>query len=508
MKKKLWIFIFATLMLAVSLSHLVSCGGDGDDTDTHEANGVYESDAVSHWLGCKACDEHRYGEGAHTYEGDGKIKKCSVCGREEEYTDEENFAYWAEGRNKSKNTGYSYKYSTTEEYLDLINNIIMGKREMTESATESEYYSKNVVYGLDRAGELTQFINDLQALKYVSSVGRWKLYTERTSPDGSIQKDGVYKAPSFGVDSLCRYSPAAFVKEMCIGDGATFEEFCTVFRQKYEEMYSDSGCTVSNMAIKKNDDGTVSFLFTATGEYKDGMVRDSDYIKSTYVSDYDIVAGDSGIEKCTDISVYNSYYGDETKNTSERDTITTCLENRFDRDTYDSISVETDTTRDEYVGSISFVINGYLYNYSDEDRAIGSAYTLREAQEHLAYVGENASQPLFTTNVDPDMFLIYTDEAKTNKFTSMTVDGESTTLYVDMVIPDGKAIVIVVREFGTARGIDLCYFRDVGGTFDTAKLYSIYPMIELDGEEVTDGSMTAVITCSESRIYTVVYKVY
>ncbi len=460
----------------------------------------------SHWHKCGECSDETFDFGMHNYSFSGGNKVCIDCGYTIEYTDAENFAYWAEGRNKSKNTEYSYKYSITEEYHDLINDIIMGRREFTESATDFEYYSKAVLYGLDRTGELELIINELVALKYIKSTGRWKLYTERTLPDGSIQKDGVYKAPSFSVDSLCRYSPAVFVTEMCIGDGATFEEFCTVFRQKYEEMYSDVGCVVSNMAIRRNDDGTVSFLFTATGEYTDSMVSDSDYIKNTYVCNYEIVVGDSGIEKCIEVSVYNSYYGDETKNTSEKDTITTCFENRFDRDTYDSISVETDTTRDEYVGSISFIINGYHYNYSDGGKTIGSTYTLREAQEHLAYVGENASQPLFVTDVDPDMFVIYTDEAKTKRFTSTTVDSESVTLYVDMVIPEGKAIVIIVNEFGTSRAIDLCYFRDVGGTFDTSKLYSIYPMIELDGEEVTDGSATAVITCSESRIYTVVYK--
>lgn len=97
-------------------------------------------------------------------------------------------------------------------------------------------------------------------------------------------------------------------------------------------------------------------------------------------------------------------------------------------------------------------------------------------------------------------------EAMTNAFTSLVAEEESYTLYAKLVVPQGKAVVMCLREFGSTRAIDLCYLRDVGGTFRTSILGETYPLIEVDGTAITDGSHPE-ITCSESRIYIVVSKV-
>lgn len=75
-----------------------------------------------------------------------------------------------------------------------------------------------------------------------------------------------------------------------------------------------------------------------------------------------------------------------------------------------------------------------------------------------------------------------------------------------MIVPTNQAIIITLYESKSgARGIHLCYFRDVNTTFDPSKFFDIYPVIEADGKEVTDGSVP-IIEVTESRIYTVVYK--
>ena len=66
-------------------------------------------------------------------------------------------------------------------------------------------------------------------------------------------------------------------------------------------------------------------------------------------------------------------------------------------------------------------------------------------------------------------------------------------------------IIIIYESKSGARGIHLCYFRDVNTTFDPSKFFDTYPVIEADGKEVTDGSVP-IIEVTESRIYTVVYK--
>ena len=88
----------------------------------------------------------------------------------------------------------------------------------------------------------------------------------------------------------------------------------------------------------------------------------------------------------------------------------------------------------------------------------------------------------------------------------LVAEKESYTLYAELVVPQGKAVVMCLREFGSTRAIDLCYLRDVGGTFRTSILGETYPLIEVDGTAITDGSHPE-ITCSESRIYIVVSKV-
>ena len=104
------------------------------------------------------------------------------------------------------------------------------------------------------------------------------------------------------------------------------------------------------------------------------------------------------------------------------------------------------------------------------------------------------------------MFIIYTDKEMTTEFTSLVAEEEKYNLYAKMIVPEGKAIVISVREFGDSRAIDLCYLKDVGSVFKTSILGNTYPLIEADGVQITDGSRPE-ITCSESRIYVVVCKV-
>lgn len=79
----------------------------------------------------------------------------------------------------------------------------------------------------------------------------------------------------------------------------------------------------------------------------------------------------------------------------------------------------------------------------------------------------------------------------------LSPEEESYTLYAKLVVPQGKAVVMCLREFGSTRAIDLCYLRDVGGTFRTSILGETYPLIEVDGTAITDGSHPE-ITCSES----------
>ena len=172
---------------------------------------------------------------------------------------------------------------------------------------------------------------------------------------------------------------------------------------------------------------------------------------------------------------------------------------------YDSVPTETDTTDDEFVSSVQFYVNGYSYLYSMKV-AINNKLSLLDAQTFLAKVDVDGYQPLFSSSVDPSMLAVYTDEAMTQEFTELTATEENYTLYAKLIVPENQAIIIGLREYGDHRAIDLCYLRDVGASFDTSILQKTFPLIEVDGVQITDGSMPTLV-CSESRIYTVVCKV-
>ena len=271
-----------------------------------------------------------------------------------------------------------------------------------------------------------------------------------------------------------------------------------------DEILSLCGCDTEK---SRNDDGTVSLLFTGSGTYKWGYYEDDEtYVKNTFVTKYEIVADEYGIIGVVTNDVDITVFTDESKNIDVRTDKTITFGYGYNEELYNSVSDQTDTTTDEYVANVKFYLNGYSYNYSMENVAMGSTVTAADAKNFLADVGDGAGKPLFPSSVDPELFELYTDEAMTNAFTSLVAEEESYTLYAKLVVPQGKAVVMCLREFGSTRAIDLCYLRDVGGTFRTSILGETYPLIEVDGTAITDGSHPE-ITCSESRIYIVVSKV-
>lgn len=106
-KKRGWIIASFALLIA---SLLCACG-------KHEADGTWQFDETYHWQNCEKSDGHTYEKSAHEYAANGANKKCAVCGKEVDYTEEENALYWIEGRDGTIGYAGIYTIDFTEETI-------------------------------------------------------------------------------------------------------------------------------------------------------------------------------------------------------------------------------------------------------------------------------------------------------------------------------------------------------------------------------------------------------
>ncbi len=476
----------------------------------HGALPEWEYNEQAHWHGCNECPNEQFNWGLHNliYQ-DGK-KVCKECGYTQEIPIEENFSDFYNAYKNSinfKGDEYSYKYyyENLEYDQDLKTYVKTGSYTELETRFGNRYLYDWILTEV-QDGVDVMLMKETKALKLVNVDGKLRL--KEVKIDSSDKRYGTLKKPSVTADSYVRFSPA---KTKWFGDFVvnqevtTYQDFCSVLSAAFEGIYQDSMLvSLDQYSIKRNDDGSVSLSFRTLLQLKDERNSADDYCYDLYVKHFEMVASGGRIIK---IDSENS----QSVNYNERKVVSAYNETwyygySFDEEAYNKISDETETTRDEYVSSIQFYINGYNYNYSLSGIKIGSTVTAADVKNYLADVGEGCTKPLFAYSVDPNMFVIYTDKEMTTEFTSLVADEEEYTLYAKMIVPEGKAIVIAVREFGEFRAIDLCYLKDVGGVFKTSILGDTYPLIEADGVQITDNSRPE-ITCSESRIYVVVCKV-
>ena len=92
MKKK---SLLTTILLVFVV--LLSFGLSGCKAK-HEAEIKWSYDNQEHWHNCKACDDEQFDRETHDLVFNQGKKECSVCKKQFDYTDEENFALWKVGK--------------------------------------------------------------------------------------------------------------------------------------------------------------------------------------------------------------------------------------------------------------------------------------------------------------------------------------------------------------------------------------------------------------------------
>lgn len=486
--------------------HIVKYVDDWHDEPIEFVHGAlpeWKYNEQAHWHECNECNMEQFDWGVHDFTIKNGNNECKYCGYTVEITEEENFADFIKARNRSISYDGDYYVKMLQNTFDAATNELVEKSVREETLSGNRYVNKDYFEVL--MGNQMRTFQTIKAVVLVQIENQLRLkQIQITTNMDYTTSQGALKKPSFSADEMAYLTPETWFAGLCIDvEATTFNEFKTKFIAAYNEYYSAFNNTVTDVKLKRNDDGTVSLLFTAGGEYVDDNISQEGYQKSKYVCKYEIVTDDYGIISCKTDNRYTYCYdsGDQTDYVEQIDT----YEYRFNQDLYDSVPTETDTTVDEFVSYVEFYVNGYSYLYSMKV-AINNELSLLDAQTFLARVDIDGYQPLFASSVDPSMLAVYTDEAMTQEFTGLTATEENYTLYAKLIVPEDKAIIIGLREYGDHRAIDLCYLKNVGASFDTSILQKTYPLIEVDGVQITDGS-TPTLVCSESRIYTVVCKV-
>lgn len=471
-------------------------------TVDHFGVGDWVYDESAHRHVCSECGYETFDFGVHDFIPNGKNKKCSVCDYETDYTAEENFRELLVGLGYTLTYDGDYTYAS--DYKSTDGEKVLSIFYLVESLSGQRYYQKEKLCAVPpMGGDLTQRYETVVAVKTVDvdGVERIKYYHRM---DDTAQ--GTYKKPSFHPSEIARYLPERWFDFCFLSSATSYESFCEEIVSQNLERF---GYTVTNIAVTRTDDGSVrlSFRAAAEGDFDAGNYEGAGYLKTAYANDFSFFVKDGKI-----VSYFGSYrtdifFEDETKNEAYFDEETIRLSYAFDTETYDAISVETETTNDEYVSGYEFIVEGHRALYSMGNIPVGKTVT---PEDITLFLSDYNSSYLFVPTVPEEyrsMFKVYTDEAMTIPFTSTVTPEAGVTLYVKLEVPEGKAVVMTILERNGGQAIHLCYLRDVGEdkTFRTSYVMQGNRVLTVDGVDVPDGETPPDIPLTENRVYKVTY---
>ena len=480
MKKK--IFLLASILTLALTSLLGICGC----AKKHEAQALWSYDIQSHWHKCTACDDEVFDKGDHVLVDNGTNKKCSICQAEIDFTSQENFAYWVQGRNDALDHTDNY---TMKYYQDkIVDNTKQKESTVIESRSGNKYcYQSQDFYFEQNQKKLIS--EDIYAIKTVmdGEVERTKFFYQSTKnfEQTQVSKTGYYVAPDTAKNTI-KCSVDTILDDYAITQGDTYDLLVQAMVEEIE-------IETLSVVLTKNADLSVTLIAKYDYSYQDTDFRyNEDYLCVGNVQ-MKITVSDGKATKFEYVDTYNCTFEDSTKNycAQENELITYTYDN-LDSTFYNSISIETETTDNRYVGKVNFKINGYKYaEYLTVP--VGEDYDVSDITDFFADFQKNGTYITFAGEEFSQNILIFIDEQMTVPFTSahMANDTDYIELFVKLVVPNDKAWVITLvpsRNGGQyIRYIQRCAIQGDQAYFNTDSALSGYPVLKLDGEETSGG---------------------
>lgn len=315
---------------------------------THGALSEWEISETAHWHGCNECNLDRFDWEMHSPIIVDEKQVCKVC----EYvmhvfTEEENFADWLASKNASVSFDNVYTYSSELNYLDAQTKNVLSKTLITEGNAFSKYYFVKEELNAAEDGTLKTASKYTTALKNAKLDGKTvRLRIEIEEADDKKASTGFYKDISYSANDMAYYLPKDWFTNFCIA--AVTADNLADFKKSFIATYnSEQNCQTYNLSFKRNADESVSFFYSAKGEYVEKTMG-AGYEKTVYECLYEIVASTNYITKTIEKPVFTKVFSDETQNEVLEYVYTQNFKyNAFDYDLYDSIPTETDTTIDQ-----------------------------------------------------------------------------------------------------------------------------------------------------------------
>lgn len=505
MKKRILSFIFAIFLIVPCLFVVTACSSE------HKFETNWSYDETRHYHKCTKEGHTDVKDSAeHTFETKDGKEACSICGYEKSETSEvDNFTYWLAGRNDALNNTHSaYTFVRTgNEYLkdsSVDTETLMAKGTQKSSYTSGKYFSTSKIELLSEGTFVVQQ-EEVSAIKnvLVDGVEKTKQYNKVYNPSSSSEP--MVEASYEWADELERYGyfngKTTLMVEMSyypINEGTTYEELVAKINAEFMDEYEKNADSIS---LVKNADGSVSLVYNISyaeiSNYMQGKYPD--YTETQCIEEYSITVKDGKIVELKEDETQTAIYTDSTKNETYRYIDTTLVSYAFDDVTYDSISVETETTINNLKGHAVFIVEGCSDHRLSFDKLVGETVTLSDIQNAI-----NSNLEFLITSSgsdDSQYYEIYTDAEMTNLFTSAEMP-RTLTLYVKLIPAEGHAIVITYFHRGDRTAIKLIYTHYVAGYVYTQNdHFEDYPIISIDGEEKTS------VTCVAGRVHKVVYQV-
>ncbi len=440
---------------------------------------------------------------------------ASNSSSDEKKTEEELFAIWNQGRNiaLARDNNYSVIQSSYEYYDDVLE----SKEIITESRDANRYFLKMMQQELDEeSGIFVTSGQEILCIKEVDDNGKTRTkYYEESLNEGEIVKQGFYVAPTYAENNL-RYEPKESFDGVYIEvAGDTYSSFIEAFKTQWKE---EEGIEeFEYLRFTENDDSSVTFSFAINYTYVNDWEKeqDDDYLETIGHSEFSIVATANGISAASYTQEGTNKYStkDDKKEKSFR---TYQIAYNFDEETYNAISVDTETTENVYYGEADFYLDDYRIERDFRACLVDEFYTLDSAKTYL-----DSSYSFLITGSDvetrTDLFDLFLDKEFTQPFEGQIMT-ENLDLYIRLNTEKGAFVEAWFKVKGTETDkttgkettffynkIKLVYHVAVGETFNkNGGIFEDYAVLEVDGQKVEEG-YRPIFVCEEARVYKVLF---
>ena len=487
MKRKGLILAFVLMFTTLFSVGLYGCGNKHKPKEEWMHNDEY------HWQECQECDEEKFNYGLHQLENGATEKVCSICKAKFAYTEEENFAVWASGRDASK----AYEGDYTFRYLGqgYKNGELVTTSKTFESNSDLKYYSREIMFDINDAGEEVVSTDETIIVKTVldNGVTRTKLVKKKLAGDTtSVTAKYVNK---YYASKLVEFNPGDIAGNYIVGTQTDLEAWKNNISAVISAMAENEKATIESWDAKitRNADGKVLAQCLASYTYQDDARKsDEDYLNSLHKMTYSIVVSGGYVVEVSDDETDMAYYKDSTKNIVKREVDKSEYLYQFDNEYYDSFSMGTNQTEEACYADVKFVFNGR--GGSDlKSVKVGTSFAEADAFAYIndTFDGVNAS----------DFATFYTDAEMTQKFTSNYVFDEGLTIYVKLTAPEGRGIVLTVDVSEKEERIVWIKVVNLETKFFYDADFSSYKVLTFEGTPLEPDSTGFV--CSASTVYVI-----